>query len=186
LEGVFLELTVSKASPPDFADPFDIRLENVPTSVADIQIPGSGWKVCSLSACISEFRLWSHYADGHRGVALEIDFPDEISELPQMVSYVTKLPDPGGPLMTVQEKAQSALSIKTKDWEHEAEYRIIQTDAYYPVSGRVSAVYLGSRVSELHRRLLSKCIPESVSIITTHIDHSSLTVESGVEVERGL
>src|SRR3569623_70293 len=32
------------------------------------------FRVCSLSASVNDVRLWSHYADGHSGLAVEIDY----------------------------------------------------------------------------------------------------------------
>lgn len=34
--------------------------------------------VCSLTASLSDIRLWSHYADGHTGVAIEIDIDESV------------------------------------------------------------------------------------------------------------
>ena len=31
-------------------------------------------KICSLSSDLSDVRLWSYYADGHKGIVFEIDF----------------------------------------------------------------------------------------------------------------
>jgi len=31
-------------------------------------------KICSLSSDLNDVRLWSYYADGHKGIVFEIDF----------------------------------------------------------------------------------------------------------------
>ncbi len=38
-----------------------------PRSLSELTIPG-GTRVCSLSASLSDVRLWSHYADGHKRI----------------------------------------------------------------------------------------------------------------------
>ncbi|MDP3684946.1 MAG: hypothetical protein Q8S01_13545, partial [Ignavibacteria bacterium] len=34
-------------------------------------------RVCSLSRKKNDVQLWAHYANGHRGIAIELDIPDD-------------------------------------------------------------------------------------------------------------
>lgn len=49
-------------------------------------------RVCSLSASASDVRLWSLYANGHSGVAVEIDFGEHLGDVHE-VKYVKELPE---------------------------------------------------------------------------------------------
>ena len=44
--------------------------------VSRIEQARDGFRIASLSATPTNFLLWSHYADGHKGVAIEVDIPD--------------------------------------------------------------------------------------------------------------
>jgi len=48
-------------------------------------------RICSLSRNCSDIRLWSLYADGHAGIAVEIDFSSHVRDIHQ-VQYNDALP----------------------------------------------------------------------------------------------
>jgi Protein of unknown function (DUF2971) len=110
-------------------------------------------RVCSLSACLDSALLWSHYADGHAGVAIEIEFGPELQQSVRAVQYVRDLPP-----HTVSEyqelTAEDLLVVKGIDWQYEREYRIIQEKDFFSVKGAITAVYVGSRLSRLHADML--------------------------------
>ena len=53
----------------------------------------------------------------------------------------------------------------------------MQANEYYSVKGRITAVYLGQRVSEKHKDLLQRLVPESIPIRTVRINPTTLRVE---------
>ncbi|WP_146131717.1 DUF2971 domain-containing protein [Chromobacterium amazonense] len=57
----------------------DVRREKL--IAGGIEKAKSKLRLTSLSADPANFLLWSHYADGHNGVALEIDMPDSHKNL---------------------------------------------------------------------------------------------------------
>ena len=67
-------------------------------------IPG-GTRVCSLSASLSDVRLWSHYADGHKGIAIEIDF-EGMKDQPLEVEYVNRIKEIDNALSTGTETTE--------------------------------------------------------------------------------
>ena len=122
-----------------------------PTSISELHLFGDR-KVCSLSASLNDVRLWSHYADGHTGIAIEIDIDESDSAL-HKVEYVDTLKEfsasiLGGP------RSEEVLKLKTTHWSYEHEYRIISSDDFYSVDGRITGIYLGLRTSELLRQAL--------------------------------
>ena len=143
-------------------------------------------KICSLSSDLSDVRLWSYYADGHRGVVFEIDFSglEKIYE----VKYSEELPWSSWwsvPSILAQPSPHEVLSRKTNHWEFESEYRIINESEhldegkYFGIKGRIKAIYLGTRTSKLHCKLLSKIVPTEIPIYTTRINKKTIKVESG-------
>jgi Protein of unknown function (DUF2971) len=155
---------------------------------------GSEIKICSLSSSLGDVRLWAYYADGHKGIVFAIDFPElEIlsgSKIIYKVTYDEKLPrGSASPLRQIS--PQEALSNKTKHWDFESEYRIIDESKhlsegkYFDIRGRIKAIYLGTRTSDIHRELLKKIIPNGISIYTTKINEEKIIVESDKLIKDG-
>jgi hypothetical protein len=106
--------------------------------------------------CLSELRdqilMWSHYADGHRGICLEFDTAVETSIFnhAQSISYCRELPvfDCCDPDYT--KIALKALFRKAPDWEYEKEWRVIgkrkasQTVSFPPRT--LTGIILGAKI----------------------------------------
>jgi hypothetical protein len=140
-------------------------------------------KICSLSSDLNDVRLWSYYADGHKGIVFEIDFSGLETNIHE-VKYDKKLPTCGRRSILLMEP-HDLFSHKTEHWEFESEYRIIheskylEEGKYFDIKGRIKAIYLGTRTNDVHRKLLNKIVPSEIPIYTTKIN------EKTVEVERG-
>jgi len=76
-------------------------------------------------------------------------------------------------------------SHKTEHWEFESEYRIIheskylEEGKYFDIKGRIKTIYLGTRTSDVHRKLLNKIVPSEIPIYTTKINEKTIEVERG-------
>ena len=133
-------------------------------------------RVCSLSASFADLRLWAHYADGHKGVAVEIDFTGHEADL-FPIEYLTELPQHADQTVLGTPFADQILTKKTIHWEYENEHRILQSQPYYSVEGRVTAVLLGSRIDQKLKSLLSKAFGENVCLLETFINEQTLAIE---------
>ena len=147
-------------------------------------------KICSLSSSLEDVRLWSYYADGHKGVVFEIDFSGLETrnglKIIHPVHYSEKLP-PCPPFQTVlggeQTKPHDLFSHKTDHWFFEYEHRIIdeskylEEGTYFGIKGRIKNIYLGTRTSDIHCELLKKIVPSEISIWTTKINEKKIIVE---------
>jgi hypothetical protein len=155
-------------------------------------------KICSLSADLKDVRLWSYYTDGHRGIVFEIDFSGleerNGSKIIHPVTYSEKLPwgllpDEKITLLGEPLKPQDVLSRKTKHWEFESEYRIIdeseylEESKYFGIKDRIKAIYLGTRTSDKYRELLKKLVQGKIPIWTTKINHEKIIVEPDKLIE---
>jgi hypothetical protein len=100
--------------------------------------------VCALSKRPDSVLLWGYYADGFRGVVIEVDLPDDNPKINPVTYY-----DPYKPPInfentnkTDDELAMDTLRTKFDVWSHEGEIRVIQeNDYYFDVS--VTKVILG-------------------------------------------
>jgi hypothetical protein len=144
-------------------------------------------RICSLSSSLSDVRLWSHYADGHKGVVFEIDFSESESRI-HKVKYCEELPSffYGTTFLTKMFNAHpyEVLSCKTKHWEYEAEYRIFHESEHFDISNRMKAVYLGTRITETHYNFLTKLIPDEIPIFSTKLNKEKIMVEPNEKVKR--
>ncbi len=142
-------------------------------------------RICSLSESYEDLRLWSHYADGHRGVAIEIDFTGhEASAKP--VDYLTELKKYAAHTVLGRPEAETVFRQKTIHWAYEAERRILQsaTQIYYPINGRITAIILGTRTARELKSLIDKAVPRHVAMIETKINEKTLKVEQRGEFTR--
>ena len=48
------------------------------------------FRICSLSASMNDVRMWSNYANGHRGMAIELDLDDRVDSIHE-VTYRDEL-----------------------------------------------------------------------------------------------
>lgn len=152
-------------------------------SVDQLPIPG-GTRVCSLSETSSDVRMWSLYAESHQGVAIEIDF-EGIEGHIHRVQYLEDLPKFGTTILAGATPEQ-VLSCKTTHWEYERECRIIGTDPYFRVEGRIQRVILGLRASDDLALLLSKVMHPRVTITKARLDHEGVSVRTGDVLREGI
>lgn len=179
-EGLFLEtIKLSYSRLLALKVPFPPHLVNSSIkqykNVEDLQIDLSRTKICSLSSDMSDVRLWSHYADGHKGVVFEIDFSGIESQVHEVI-YDHKLPTFGSSILTGP-LPRKVLSHKTKHWEYESEYRIIHDGEYFSISNRIKAIYAGFRISDTHYDILTKIVPKEIPICPTKLNMDKIIVE---------
>jgi hypothetical protein len=146
-------------------------------------------KICSLSSDLSDVRLWSYYADGHKGIVFEIDFSGletrNNHKIICPVEYSEKLPWSSTTTVLGQLSPKEILSRKTNHWAFESEYRIIdesehlEEGKYFDIKGRIKAIYLGTRTGDIQRKLLTSIVPSGIPIYTTNINKEKVIVESG-------
>jgi hypothetical protein len=92
-------------------------------------------RICSLSASPSGILLWSHYADGHKGIAIELDASGLEGTIYE-VKYADVLPQYSYTLLGMP-TPQELLTHKTEHWKYEAEYRALCEAPFLDVAGRI-------------------------------------------------
>jgi hypothetical protein len=109
-------------------------------------------RICSFSLTKHILLLWSHYSQEHKGICIEYDFldSDSIRTFIQPVMYSNNVYKLG--LLEEYNTMQMIGSslIKSKDWEHEQEWRVTifkQKDEFpQKLSAPLpKAIYLGTR-----------------------------------------
>lgn len=141
-------------------------------------------KICSLSKSKNSVRLWSHYANGHCGIAIEINIHDDtivrsnddaniffsknVFEVDYQGSLAQLIHGPASQIL--DREAKKALRTKLQFWSDEMEVRIIQEDEYYHFSQRIERVYCGYNVHEALLGQLRKLFPKIQFVTTTLIE----------------
>ncbi len=131
-------------------------------------------RVCSLSLGMADIRMWSHYAGSHTGCAIEINIPD--NENLHQIEYATGLRRLTAGVND-NTPASDVLSFKTDHWAYEKEYRFITNEEFVPITGSVTAVFLGIRVREIHRDLILKIADNRFPVFSTKINRNTVAIE---------
>ncbi len=140
-------------------------------------------RVCSLSGTADHFLLWSHYADGHRGVAIEVDLEATFAGPLHPVEYAPDLPSYGRTILCGA-TVRDVLLHKTAHWAHEQEYRVVQNDEFFDIAGRITGLLLGMSIDPRQQELLERVVPPAIPIHPTTIDWKTLRIVKSEPLSR--
>ncbi|MBP2698713.1 DUF2971 domain-containing protein [Photobacterium sp. CAIM 1938] len=133
-----------------------------------VNIRRNEWRICALSSALDNFLLWSHYASGHKGIAIELEIPEENPDLSK-VQY-----SPFSPIFTdISESIKdhkNLFEIKTEEWSYEQEYRIICKGEFYELPNPIKKIYLGHKISSERAKILRSILPSSVEVVQMKLD----------------
>lgn len=123
----------------------------------------SEWRVCSLCKTFNNNLLWAHYADGFRGVAIDVDIPSpDVTSVTYSDDFVflSDHIDEG-----VDAAVRSALSTKARMWQYEQEARLITREEFYNLTSPVQRLIVGPRIEQpVLRTLAEVCSEHGISI----------------------
>jgi Protein of unknown function (DUF2971) len=151
--------------------------------------------VCSFCESPKQLLMWSHYADSHRGICIEYNIEswendDLRKRLLFPVMYQNEFYDSTNHILNYIKNGEFnnlypiiAGSTKSKDWEHEQEWRfLIQAgDFFAPQNYRMNCqtrVFLGAKISTENRERVSViCKEKSIGILESKISVNNHTLE---------
>ena len=132
------------------------------------------FRISSLSANATNFLLWSHYADGHKGVAIEIEIPDGHPDLTEVAyspfSSIFRNED------DFKDDMRHIFNGKTEEWSYEEEYRIIQKQDYFYLPTKPLRLLLGPIVDASREDLLREALSARIEIVRTKLDRTQGTI----------
>lgn len=133
-------------------------------NISDIKKAHNSLRICSLSKTLNNTLLWSHYADGHRGIALgiELNTKDEIYPLKYYSTY----------LSFDQYSEKTAIKIllhKEKDWSYEKEVRVF-SKRKKNIKVKIKIIVLGMKMKPKEK--------ETVKRLIEKIDKNIIVVEN--------
>ncbi len=121
--------------------------DDVKRTVASIVREKQQIRVCSLSETFDCHLLWSHYASGFSGLAIEVELPDDSPEV-RKVNYrgvFAGLTMDGH--VDPQQAAEDILGSKYVEWSYEKEIRVLHRGGeYFPLASPVRHIIAGHRM----------------------------------------
>jgi Protein of unknown function (DUF2971) len=134
----------------------------------------NAYRVASLSADPTNLLMWSHYSEGHKGIVIEVDVPEDHEDLIQ-VTY-----SPFSSVFTdnlqTKEDLRHLFRGKSEEWAYEQEYRIVTERLFCDLPKPVERVFLGPLVRDEQAAMLQKVISEKVEIIRMQLDRTQATL----------
>jgi hypothetical protein len=126
------------------------------------------YKICSLSTDWKPILQWAHYADGFKGLAIEIEMREEnLNE----VEYKDRIPTVNNSKVGTN-PAKTILSFKHSSWAYEKEYRVINNSKYFPLSNgdKITRIIIGHRMDNNLKTVLDKiCKEEKIKMKQTAV-----------------
>ena len=102
--------------------------------------------------------MWAHYADSHRGICLEFAVRSDPTFFTEAlpVRYEDQYPSFNHFSSTKQERSEKSFLTKSKHWEYEQEYRIVDLSSgpgvrHYPAD-LLTGVILGCAISDANEQ----------------------------------
>lgn len=147
--------------------------------------------VCSLSSDPAVTKLWTDYADEHRGICLrfdDIDDPSDPSSFPHFGLAMRVTYEDDRPRVQIwgkdrgYDKLIKYLLTKTRQWEYEKEWRLVKSGftgnrAFPPTA--LSGVIFGAAISEADRKEVMGWVAArslSVEFLQAQFDGSQLQI----------
>ena len=136
------------------------------------------YKVCSLSADFQSHLLWSHYAGGFDGLAIEVDLPDQHPDI-RRVEYrgVFAFLDIDS-VVDEDEAARRILFSKYQEWNYEQEIRVLSNEPFFELNRPIRRVIAGHRMNPaLLETLVVLCDREGIDVCTVGIGDEGLDAD---------
>ena len=135
-------------------DTFKIKLKN--------------FGILSLAENAKDILMWSHYADDHKGVCIELERSEDNElgniDTTRKVVYTKNYPSLNSKALLTSTDTESSLKrvlyTKSEHWSYEQEWRIFKPTGgiVYPVPGKIKSITIGVRASNMDIEIIKKLI----------------------------
>lgn len=132
------------------------------------------YRIGSLSADPRNFLMWSHYSNGHKGIVIECEIPDDTPELFEV--FYSPFLSVFSEIEHVRVDMSHIFKGKSEEWSYEKEYRIITEQKYFQLKNPIERIFLGPFVSKDQEFILRKILPQTVEIMPMRLDKIQGTV----------
>ena len=131
-------------------------------------------KICSFSNTYHPVLLWTHYANQHKGMAIEVTLNSKKFKNLYRVKYGKNIPELN---FDLNPTPYDVLSSKIKDWVYEREYRIIDKTEFISV-GKITGIYFGINTENYNKERMKDLLDNSITTYDTKIDFNKNKIVS--------
>ena len=140
-----------------------------------IELQRDALRIASFSTDPTNFLMWSHYADGHKGCVIEVEIDDDDPSLQEVYYH------PFSSVIQSEEETEMTMfhlfNSKNEEWKYENEYRVITEQEFFKLDKQVIRVLLGPLVDKSQETLIRKTLPSSIDLIRTELNKSQGALE---------
>ena len=133
-------------------------------------------RICSFSKDPKNPLLWAHYANGFKGVCIEVDLQNPRCEDYEIVTveYSTRRNHfSNDARQLVDEMPRKFLSKKSNAWKYEREVRILSKGEYVQDGITIKSVQLGLRTPDVLKKAIARITPQDIQVYETQISDSN-------------
>ncbi len=130
------------------------------------------YKICSFADSWKNILMWSHYADNHKGICIEVKVPEDKDKIKEIiyVETITEIQE----LIGNDDIAKEILRRKIDLWEYEKEIRVFKKSKELHEVGEITAVYFGLKCEKYKQELEELCketkMKNGKSILTSSVE----------------
>ena len=155
-ESLFREQKLFMGAYDTFNDPMEAYYETnsfTRQKINEIKLGKTQIRFCCLSKCYTNILMWSHYADSHKGVCVEMEVKPSQKYIQRNIQYASRLEQPRG--RTNREQCIDVLRKKFLPWQYEQEVRFFKeipigssSTAPQYLEVDIKKVYLGCKLTD--------------------------------------
>ncbi|MCG9720391.1 DUF2971 domain-containing protein [Shewanella sp. Isolate7] len=143
--------------------------------------------ILSLAEDEKDILMWSHYADDHKGVCIELERTDS-NELgdpkaTRKVAYTKSYPSMNVKSLLSKDGHDNSLMrvlyTKSEHWSYEREWRNFQSDGgkVYPIPGKILSITFGARASEMDIDIVKKLVGNSIPLFHAQLKENEFGIK---------
>jgi len=142
-------------------------------------------RICSFSKDPKNILLWSHYADGFKGICIEVEIDDNSPDfkLVEVEYESTRVLFSNKAARLKGEMPKIILSQKAKNWSVEKEVRALSSNQYLRYGIKITGIFLGLRIPDILKKVIIQLAAPNVPIWETHIGETN-KIEIGRQINR--
>ena len=138
-------------------------------------------RICAFSKDRKNILLWAHYADGFKGVCIEVDL-----QVPQLEDFEIATVEYSSRRVSFSNNSRHLVSVmphrilsqKNSVWKYEKEVRTLSRDEYIHNGASIKSILLGLRTPEILKESIFRITPPDIPIFETYISDSN-KIEKG-------
>jgi len=142
-------------------------------------------RICSFSKDSKNPLLWAHYADGFKGICIEVEIDDEPSDFDIVeVDYdSTRLLFSNKAACLIEELPRMILRQKARNWSIEKEVRALSSEQYLRCGIKITGILLGLRIPCVLKKAIIQLAAPNVPIWETEIGETN-KIKIGQRINR--